>query len=162
MSKVLFVLCMFLCLNSVGQLRVGVGGSIGLPQGDFGDAVNGGFGVYLEPKLSKGNIEVAINAGLNYLIRDFDRPDTKSSTITNTTIVGYYFLPAASRIKPYLGFGLGPYYHKKASVKTKSTEFGFMPKAGINRGVFDLGLSYKYPFTIYQIVPIYLSFKAVM
>ncbi|MDA0196604.1 MAG: acyloxyacyl hydrolase [Bacteroidetes bacterium] len=76
--------------------------------------------------------------------------DLSAATIVNTTVVGYYFLSTPG-VKPYFGLGLGPYFLTTYAVdpfgsgeefKISSTEFGFMPKVGINVGSFDLGVSY--------------------
>ena len=156
MKKQLLMLAgLMLCLTSFSQVRVGIGLQGALPQSDFGDAYQFGGGAYLEPKVSFNNVEVALNlGGMLFLPESLELGDLDPALIVNTTVVGYYFLSTPG-VKPYFGIGLGPYFTTIYSIevnpsdpanpeshKSKSTEFGFMPKIGINASSFDLGVSY--------------------
>jgi len=131
---------------------VGIGFLGALPQGDFDDIADFGAGLYLEPKVSFGSMEVALNAGvMGFAGGDLSGSggSVSATSVINATLVGYYFLSTPG-VKPYFGFGAGPYFVNFGSFDSggssidigSETKFGFMPKIGINAGSFDLGISY--------------------
>jgi len=151
-KQLLFLAGMLFCLASFGQVRVGIGFIGALPQGNFDDIADFGAGLYLEPKVSFGDIEAALNLGaMGFAGGDLSGSggSVSATAVINTTIVGYYFLSTPG-VKPYFALGAGPYFVNYGSVDSgsgsvdigKDTKFGFMPKIGINAGSFDLGLSY--------------------
>lgn len=96
--------------SSGGGLNVGGGLAVGLPMGDFADAVNTGFGLNLEgdyfvmPELSVG-----VSTGYQSFKYKSDGGGSGSFNIVPFTLKGnYYFMQDA--IKPYVGLGLGLFF----------------------------------------------------
>ena len=170
LKKTLF-LCSFIFMLqtqlSFAQFGVGIGLVGGLPVGDFGDAADFGFGGYLEPKyLINDNIAVGVYTG-GMVFAGSDLTDLSglgglgglataelsAFTVVPLTVFGDYMF-VNSKVTPYAGLAVGPYFISGGEVSTSvlgqsfdlpvesSTEFGFAPRVGVLIGKFNLGAAY--------------------
>lgn len=150
---ILFVLVLIASVSSYGQFRVGLGLMVGLPAGDFGDAVDLGIGGYLEPKYA---LNEKLDVGLFLGTSIFGGTSVSGSSFSATKITSVLatgdFKVSASKVTPYVGAGLGLYFQDFGSIGVSGqpdidigseTKFGFAPRAGVMLGRLNLGLTYN-------------------
>ncbi|MHC1706266.1 MAG: OmpW family outer membrane protein [Bacteroidales bacterium] len=157
--------------SSGGGLNVGGGLALGLPMGDFADAVKTGFGLNVEgeyfimPELSAG-----ISTGYISFKYKSDAGGSGSFNIVPVLLKGnYYFMDDA--IRPYVGLGLGLFFDNSkfeyswpsiflnpvtnqmdtvnltTKITDKTTDFALAPTAGVLINMSDnlsFNISAKY------------------
>jgi outer membrane protein W len=134
------------------QMKIGVGGGIGLPMGDFGDVFKMGFGGGVSGKYML-NDNLALGVGIGYMTfsakDEFGGSDYKYSVIPITASVAYYF--ATEGFKPYVGADFGMYMGKvKTPVGDASgSDLGFAPTVGFEYDLsesmaLDVNAKYNY------------------
>jgi len=127
-------------VNTQAQMSIGVTGGIALPMGDFGTALNMGFGGGLVGKYML-NENMAVGANVGYIQFSTDLDGFSTSMMPITGLFEYYL--GSGSFKPYLGADLGM-YNLSVTVTYLDTEisasemyFGFAPTAGFLYGIND-------------------------
>ena len=167
--KVFVAAALCLCVSGAinAQIKLGLSPGIQLPLGDFGDAVNLGFGGGISGEyLVTENIGVGLNVGyFTFSGKDLPAGYKDSYSIIPITLDGkYYFMTEG--FKPYGGLDLGLYMlgnkwetpeenlgfgvviPAESKSETKSY-FGFAPVVGVQYDLtdnlaLDLNLKYNY------------------
>jgi hypothetical protein len=142
--------------NAQSKITLGVGGSLALPMGTFGDVVSMGFGGLVHGEMGFGTMVGTASVG--YLT--FGGKDVvgyKSSWSAIPILVGtkYSFAPGfygsveaglnmvtVEATTPEIKFGSVVVYPSQ-TVSTSSTEFGYALGVGYQLAAFDISLKYQ-------------------
>jgi len=135
-----FVLLSFFALNTHAQMHIGATIGAQVPMGDFGDAMNPGFGINFFGKYSLNeSMAVGLNVGYHSFGSDLEG---FSCTMMPVTGLFEYYLGSGA-MKPYLGVDLGFYKYSfdmefmGISSSVSETYLGFAPTGGILYGLND-------------------------
>lgn len=157
LTKILAICALVLIsFTANAQLKLGVGGGIALPMGDFGDAVKTGFGVNVGGKyMLNDNMALGLDLGYHMFSakEEVDGYDLKFSVIPIAPSFTYYF--ATEGFKPYAGVNVGFYMGKTkveyegVSMSTTETKLGFAPILGFEYALgekmgLDVNAKYNY------------------
>ena len=145
MKKLLVAVALVMfAFSANAQLKIGVGGGVALPMGDFGDGFKMGFGGGVAGKYML-NEKLALGLNLGYYSftakDEAGGSDVKFSVMPITALVNYYF--ATEGFKPYVGADLGFYACKSKvsvlgmDVSATATKLGFAPTLGFEYGFSD-------------------------
>lgn len=126
-------------LHAQMPMQFSLGGSLGIPLGDFGDAFKMGFHGLAAVAFTPASLPVSFQVDGNFAQFKVDGGgDGKARMLFATGDVVYKFNTAAeSRLRPYLIGGLGLYNSKAidgidATDDPSSTDFGVNAGAGFN------------------------------
>jgi outer membrane protein W len=160
MKKLLLAAVVVLFVISANaQMKIGVGGGVGLPMGDFGTSFKMGFGGGANAKkMLSENVALGLGVGYySFTAKDeAGGSDFTMSFIPITGIFNYYF--ATEGFKPYAGADLG-FFMTTAKVSlfgmsasTSETDFGFAPTLGFEAALgesmgLDVNAKYNYIMT---------------
>ncbi len=138
---------------SQAQFHVELGPSFQSPSGDFAETYDLGVGFALEPRVVLSDkLAVGLYVGaLAFAGGDLSGNSSDVDAAGIVPVVGtatYRILD--SKVTPYAGGGMGVYSIKAATVddfgnvqeSETVSEFGFMGRAGVFLGRFNLGASY--------------------
>jgi opacity protein-like surface antigen len=149
--------------SQTGKGRVGLGGTIGIPTGDFGEAAHVGFGGYAKAMVSVNNSgEVSLTTGITSFRVKYIPTGASAYYTIIPILVGYRHNIAGFYFEPQIGVGI---YGAKATYNGQSSsdsKSAFTFGAGVGyefASNFDIGLSYRYgkikdadaPFTVFGI-----------
>jgi hypothetical protein len=116
-----------------------LGGGVGLPMGDFGDAFKMGFHAIGGVSFKPASLPVGIQVDANFaqFSVDADNVDVKDRMLFGTANAVYTFKTAAtSKLHPYLIGGVGVYNNKAtgddALTNASNTDLGINAGAGFN------------------------------
>lgn len=136
----------FLSVGAFAQGRFSVGAELGLPQGDWNDAVSMGFG-------GSVRYESSINENLNWMASagylSFGEKDDSGLKISMIPVLGgvkYYFNESFNGF--YAGAEAGLVFAKAEldflgeSVSDDETKFAFGPQIGYHLSVIDISARY--------------------
>jgi outer membrane protein W len=128
--------------TSNAQMKLGVGGGLGLPMGDMGDYMKMGFGANVSGKyMLNDNMALGLNLGYHMFSAkdEFGGSDVKFTVIPIAPSFTYYF--ATEGFKPYVGTDLGFYMCKSKNDITgydeSATKLGFAPTVGFEYELSD-------------------------
>ncbi len=155
-----FALCfLILSTNNFAQTRLSMQAGLQIPESDFGNVANSGFGIGATVEF-KHNSKFSFTAGVTYNHWAQKNPYNSQpvgsfSSVPLTVGFRYYFRP--QDVQPYLGLEVGIYsmtytqtyeYSTPQSVtQSNETGFGLAPMFGMLINVdetFDIDLNLKY------------------
>ena len=152
MKNVLIILCLIMLFYSSssfaqnGSNHIGIGATVGIPTGDFGDLVKVGFGGYARAMIGVGKAgEALLTTGYTtYGVKDLPSGLSANYYII-PILVGYRHNLNGFYVEPQLGIGI---YGARATYSGSSesdSKSAFTWAAGIGYQVdnFDIGLRYQ-------------------
>ena len=124
------------------QFKVGLGGVVGFPTGNFAELNDYGVGAYIEGGYAfTNNLEVGLVASfISFGEIDISSGGLGEKTSIIPVLLAIDYKALDTNWTPYLGLGLGPYIIKAGSVE--ETKVGIEPNVGILLGSLNLGISY--------------------
>jgi hypothetical protein len=148
-SFFLFLFTAIFCFTSSaqnGSNHIGIGATLGIPTGEFGDAAKVGFGGYIRGMIGVGTAgEVLLTTGYtSYGVKDLPS-EIKASFFIIPILIGYRHNLNGFYLEPQLGIGM---YGARASYNGDSdsdSKSAFTWSAGVGYRVnsFDIGLRYQ-------------------
>lgn len=153
LTKILAICALVLIsVTANAQMKLGVGGGLALPMGDYGDALKMGFGVNVGGKyMLNDNMALGIDLGYHMFTAkdEADGSDVKFSVIPIAPSFTYYF--ATEGFKPYAGANVGFYMTKwkVGDASETASKIGFAPVLGFEYALgekmgLDVNAKYNY------------------
>jgi opacity protein-like surface antigen len=145
LSLVCFIFS-FVTQAQQGSNHIGIGGTLGIPTGDFSDAVKVGYGGYVRGMVGVGNAgEATLTTGItSYRLKGLP-PDVTAYYTIIPILIGYRHNLTGFYLEPQLGIGI---YGAKATYSGQSNSdsksaFTWAAGLGYQFSGIDIGLRYQ-------------------